>query len=38
MEHGMQDEVTASIDLPPAATVPLHLGLAVARQSRGIGM
>jgi hypothetical protein len=37
MQYGMEDDVAASVDLPSAATVPLHMGLTIARQSRGIG-
>jgi len=37
MEHGMENDLAASIELPSAATVPLHMGMAVARQSRGTG-
>jgi hypothetical protein len=37
MKYGMEDDVVASIDLPSAATVPLHMDFTVARQSRGIG-
>jgi hypothetical protein len=35
MQHSMEDDVATSIDLSPAATIPLHMGLAVARESRG---
>jgi len=37
MHHGMEADLATSIDLSPAATVPLHLGLVVAHQSRGMG-
>jgi hypothetical protein len=37
MQQGVENDIAASIDLPPAATVPLHLSVVVARQSRGIG-
>lgn len=36
MPHGMENDVAESIKLPSAATVPLHMGVTVARQSRGI--
>jgi hypothetical protein len=36
-EQGMEEALPASIDLPPAATIPLHIGLAVARRSRESG-
>jgi hypothetical protein len=34
MHHRMEDEVASSIDLPPAATIPVQMGLAVASAAR----
>jgi hypothetical protein len=34
MEHGMENDLAASIE-QPVATTPPHMGIAVARQSRG---
>jgi hypothetical protein len=36
MEHNLHDQVAASIDHHPGATVPLRIGHAVARQSLSV--
>jgi hypothetical protein len=34
MHHGMENAVAGSIELPPAATIPVQMGVAVARAAR----